>query len=89
MAVVTHITGRDASRSSKASVAAIGSYLMVSANVKPSKTGAKAIRRWEGGGGGGGGRGVGGGGGCGVVGREGVDGRGVEGRLYIHNKIYT
>ena len=40
-------------------------------NVKPLKTGATAIRRW----------GVW----CGVVGREGV-----EGRLYnIHNKIYT
>ena len=27
---------------------------------------------------------------CGVVGREGVEGRGAEGRLYnIHNKIYT
>ena len=43
-------------------------------NVKPLKTSATAIRRW----------------GCGVVGREGVEGRGVEGRLYnIHNKIYT
>ena len=43
-------------------------------NVKPLKTGATAIRRR----------------GCGVVGREGVEGRGVEGRLYnIHNKIYT
>ena len=53
-------------------------------NVKPLKTGATAIRRW----------------GCGVVGREGVEGRGgggggggegggvVEGRLYnIHIKI--
>ena len=31
--VVTHITGRDASRSSSAGVAAISSYLMVSDNV--------------------------------------------------------
>ena len=44
-------------------------------NVKPLKTGATAIRIEVG---------------CGVVGREGVEGRGVEGRLYnIHNKIYT
>ena len=44
-------------------------------NVKPSKTGATAIMRW------------------GAVvwwGGKGVDGRGLEGRLYnIHNKIYT
>ena len=54
VAVVTHITGGDASRSSNAGVAAISSYLMVSDNVKPLKTGAKAIRRLGGGGGGGG-----------------------------------
>ena len=62
--MVTHITGRDAGRSSSAGVAAISSYLMVSGNVKPLETGVTAIRsrRWGGGGGGGG---------CGVVGREG------------------
>ena len=57
-------------------------YMTVSSydNVKPLKTVATAIRRWGGGGGGG----------CGLVGREGVEGRGLEGRLYnIHNKIYT
>ena len=64
VAVVTHITGSDASRSSSAGVAAISSYLMVS-DVKPSKTGAKAMRR----------------GGCGVVGRGGVDGRGGGGKV--------
>ena len=74
VAVVTHITGHDAGRSSSAGVAAISSYLMVSDNVKPWKTGATAIRRW--------------GGGCGGKGRGGWKGR-VEGRLYIHNKIYT
>ena len=43
-------------------------------NVKPLKTVATAIRRW----------------GCGLVGREGVEGRDLEGKLYnIHNKIYT
>ena len=54
--VVTHITGRDAGRPSSAGVAAISSYLMVSDNVKPSKTGATAIwsRRWGVGGVGGG-----------------------------------
>ena len=46
-------------------------YMNVSSydNVKPSKTGATAIRRWG-------------------VWCSG-EGRGVEGRLYIHNKIYT
>ena len=59
-------------------------------NLKPSKKGATAIKRWGGGGGegegggGGGGSGEGGGGG-GVVGREGGGGKG----LYVHNKIYT
>ena len=60
VAVVTHITGRDASRSTSAGVVAISSYLMVSDNGKPSKTGATAIRRWGAvvwWGGGGGGRG--------------------------------
>ena len=44
---MTHITGHDAGRSSSSGVAAISSYLMVS-DVKPSKTGATAIRsrRW-------------------------------------------
>ena len=73
--VVTHITGRDASRSSSAGVAAISSYLMVSDNVKPWKTGAKAIRRW---------------GGCGGEGRGGWKGGWREGCIYIikyiHNK---
>ena len=74
--MVTHITGRDAGRSSSASVAAISSYLMVSGNVKPLETGVTAIRsrRW----------GAGGGGGCGVVGREGGGWKG-GGR----NVVYT
>ena len=54
-------------------------YMTVSSydNVKPLKTVTTAIRKW----------------GCGLVGREGVEGRGPEGRLYniyiikyIHNK---
>ena len=67
MPVVTHITGRHASRSSSAGVAAISSYLMVSDNVKPSKTGAKAIRRW---------------GGCGAEGRGGWKGGWMEGCIH-------
>ena len=50
-------------------------YMTVSSydNVKPLKTVATAIRRW----------------GFGLVGREGVEGRGLEGRLYnINNNIY-
>ena len=78
--MVTHITGHYAGRSSSAGVAAISSYLMVSDNVKPSKTGATAIRsrRW-------GVRGEGGGGElwCGGEGRGWMEGGWREGSIYI------
>ena len=85
--MVTHITGRDAGRSRSAGVAAISSYLMVSVNVKPSKTGATAIwsRRWGVGGGRGGGRGLW----CGGEGRGWMEGGWREGSIYIIKYIYN